>query len=267
MMKQETGKVEDFMTADPVTISNSETLKDGIELMAEKGVGNLIVTDGASIGLLTEREILNYLDTFQRIPDKMLGDIMLRKFTKVATRTSIPEAAHKMLSSKTRLLVYESDRLVGIITTSDLLRGLFKTSGQNPDLDGVLSRNVFSLDGRSSVKEAIGLMNKKRIGSVIITTDGSYDGIFTERDLLKKILAPGGSVNQPVGKYYSQYMITARSGIRGADAARLMLNNTIKRLPITNKGKIAAMVTARDIVEAFVMKPAKTRPNDCDPIC
>jgi signal-transduction protein with cAMP-binding, CBS, and nucleotidyltransferase domain len=94
-----------------------------------------------------------------------------------------------------------------------------------------------------------------------------YDGIFTERDLLTKILAPGGSVNQPVGTYYSQYMITARSGIRGADAARLMLNNRIKRLPITNKGKIAAMVTARDIVEAFVMKPAKTRPNDCDPIC
>lgn len=252
MQKQEMAKVRNYMTRDPFSLPNTSTLQDAVDTMAKRGIGNLVVTDGATVGILTEREILNYLNTFGTIPDRPLGDIMLRQFTKVSPETSIVEAAQKMISAKIRLLVYESDKMVGIITTSDLAKALFKMTEESPSLEKVMSKNIFSLESYASVLEAIRVMDKKRIGSVIVTVQGLHDGIFTERDLLTKILAQNVDIAQQVGIYCSHFLVTARMGIGARDAAKLMFANGIKRLPITNNGRIVGMVTARDIVEAFI---------------
>jgi CBS domain-containing protein len=46
-------------------------------------------------------------------------------------------------------------------------------------------------------------------------------------------------------------VVTARLGIGAKDAAKIMFSHKVKRLPLTKGGKIVAMVTARDLVEAF----------------
>jgi predicted transcriptional regulator len=252
MQKQEIAKVGNYMTKDPISLSNTSSLRDAVDTMSKKGIGNLVVTDGATIGILTERELLNYLHLFGAIPDRLLGDIMLRQFTKVTPETSIVEATKKMISTKTRLLVYEGDKMVGIITTSDLLKALFTITEGNPSLEKVMSRNVSSLENYALIIEAIGVMNKKRIGSVIVTVEGLHDGIFTERDLITKILTRNVDLAQEVGNYCSHFLVTARMGIGGRDAAKLMFANGIKRLPITSSGQIVGMVTARDMVESFI---------------
>jgi CBS domain-containing protein len=228
------------------------TLKEAVDRMAKLRIGNLVVTNGASIGILTEREILEYLQQFGKIPDKELSDIPLRKFTKVSPQTPLDEAASTMIATKTRLLVYEETRLVGIITTSDLARAFLDTTDRNPSLEKVITKTIFSLNHYSSVLQAIKLMNKRRIGSVIVTVKGLHDGIFTERDLLTKILAEDIALAQEVGNYCSDFLVTARLGIRAREAAKIMFANNIKRLPITNKGKIIGIVTARDLVESFI---------------
>jgi predicted transcriptional regulator len=266
MQEQETVKVGDYMTRNPVSLPNTSSLQDAIDTMAKKGIGNLVVTDGASIGILTEREILNYLNLFGAIPDRLLGDIMLRQFTKVSPETPIAEAARKMLSTRTRLLVYEDDKLAGIITTSDLAGALFKTTETNPSLERVMSRNVVSLESYASILEAIRMMDKKRIGSIVVTVEGLHDGIFTERDLLTKILTRNVDLAQEIGNYSSQFLVTARMGIGARDAAKLMFANGIKRLPIASSGRIVGMVTARDVVEAFITN-VNVESTGCDPVC
>lgn len=245
-------KVWSHMTSDPFTIEFTSTLKDAVESMVKHGIGNLVVTDGASIGLLTEREILHYLYLFGEIPDKELRNIMLRKFTKVSPKTPIDEAAKTMISTKTRLLVYEQNNLVGIITTSDLAKAFLNTTDRNPSLEGVITRNIFSLEHYSSVLEAIKLMNNKRVGSIIVTMHGLHDGIFTERDLLTKILSQNVVLTNEVGNYCSNFLLTARLGVRAREAAKLMFANNIKRLPITSNGRVVGIVTARDLLESFI---------------
>ena len=95
-------------------------------------------------------------------------------------------------------------------------------------------------------------MNSRRVGSIIVTVNGLHDGIFTERDLLTKILTQNVDLTEEVGKYCSHFLLTARLGIRAREAARLMFANSIKRLPITNGGRVVGIVTARDLVESFV---------------
>ena len=246
-------KVWNHMTAEPVSIEVTSTLEDAIKVMAHRGVGNLVVTNGASIGILTEREILNNLNIYGGIPDKTLNDLMLATFTKVSSESSINDAAKTMLSRKTRLLVYDDNKMVGIITTSDLAKAFFKTTDLNPAVDKVMSRDVATLESYSSILDAIKLMDKKRIGSVIVTVDGLHDGIFTERDLLTKVLSQTVDINhEVVGDYCSHFLLTARSGVKARDIAKLMFAINIKRLPITNNGRIIGIVTARDLVESFV---------------
>ena len=115
-----------------------------------------------------------------------------------------------------------------------------------------MSRNVFSLESYASILEAIKVMDKRRIGSVIVTVEGLHDGIFQERDLLTKILTRNVDLAREVGGYCSHFMVTARMGIGARDAAKLMFANGIKRLPITSSGRVVGMVTARDVVESFI---------------
>ena len=92
---------------------------------------------------------------------------------------------------------------------------------------------------------------EQRIGSVLVTHKGKTDGIFTERDLLTKFLAKDKSLSTSVGKACSSPLITIPLGISVHMAAYTMTSKHIRRLPIAKDDKLAGIVTARDLVEAY----------------
>ena len=94
---------------------------------------------------------------------------------------------------------------------------------------------------------------KKRIGSVIVLKNGKPYGIFTERDLLTNVLSNDVETHNPVGGYCTTTLVTSSIGIKAGDASKVLSKNKIKRLVLTKAKKIHAIVTARDIVEAFTM--------------
>ena len=224
---------------------------DAISLMAEKGIGNLVVRENHKIrGIFTEREILQYIAYDKKIPDISMKDIIASPFTSISLTMNLIDAAKIMISKKARLLVFDKKHLVGIITASDLIRG-FRRTGGNPLLDDVMSKKIYKVSYNDTILEACKLMHKKRIGSVIVEKNRSPFGIFTERDLLVNVLNNEVSLKGKVGGYCSSPLITTRVGILGGDAAKLMATKKIKRLVLTKDGKINSVVTARDIVDAF----------------
>ena len=61
------------MTANPITIQTVARFPEATAIMASKGIGNLVVTENNNksvVGLITEREILQYLSMNREIPDK-----------------------------------------------------------------------------------------------------------------------------------------------------------------------------------------------------
>ena len=94
-------------------------------------------------------------------------------------------------------------------------------------------------------------MGKKRVGSVIVTRDGKPSGIFTERDLLSTFIVQGRPLDTQVGEACSAPMKTAPAGISIHEAAKIMAAQHVRRLPIMKKNKIAGIITARDLVEAY----------------
>ncbi|MDE1863448.1 MAG: CBS domain-containing protein [Thaumarchaeota archaeon] len=243
--------VADYMTPRPFAVKKDTRLQDAVNIMAEHGIGNLVVLQrNRPAGILTERGILDHLVTHKKIQSIPLSKIELNGFTPVNIGFKVIDAAKLMISRKTRLLVFDDNRFVGIITATDLVRAFRRTS-INPDLQNVVSRNPYSVDYNSSVLESCGIMKARRIGSVIVSRNGRPYGIFTERDLTVNVLQNGSDIKNPVGGYCTTPLISSEIGIKGRDAAGKMSKNNVKRLVITKAGKIYGIVTSRDVVDAF----------------
>jgi CBS domain-containing protein len=247
--------VGNYMTAYPISVKPTVPLKTVIRFMAEKGFATIIVMEEENpmpLGVLTEREILHHVVSEQKIPDKNIRDSLIQPFLSVNPDTTIIEAARLMISKKSRLLVFaDGDKLVGIITASDML-GAFRKTDVAPSLEKVISKKVYHCPYDTSILDVAKLLDEKNIGSVLIEKD-SLRGIFTERDLVH-ILDSEVDLKSNVGKYSSFPLVTAKKGILANEAASVMAARNIKRLALTENDSIAGMVTARDIVDAFQME-------------
>ena len=244
-------KVEDYMTPNPISVKPNLKLIDTVTIMAKKKIGNVIVNDekGNPSSILTEREILGYLVKDGGIPDIEMRKVTTKPFSTVSPDSLVLDATKTLIEKKKRLLVFDGKRLVGIITASDMLRGL-RTTGGNPSLEKVLSPKVYCCEYFDSIFRAVNLMFKKRIGSVLIMKNQVPFGIFTERDLLQ-VLIKNIPLQVRLANYSTYPLITAKYGIKGNDAAEIMSKNKIKRLALKKNDTVVAMVTARDIVDAF----------------
>ena len=243
--------VSAYMTSNPITVSHDISFFDAVTKMYKNVIGNLIVVkDNEVIGLLTERQILQYLVTEKIIHDKPMSHVATSMFTKISPDTLLLDAAKVRFEKKRKLLVFDNEKLVGILTTSDMLRGLRKLSTA-PRLDKVIASTIYTCSYYDSLFDQIKLMNEKRIGSVIVTKDGKPYGIFTERDLIDNILAIAADMSETVGPYSSHPLVTAEVGINFHDAAAIMADKEIKRLPLTSQGQITTIVCACDLLRAF----------------
>lgn len=101
-----------------------------------------------------------------------------------------------------------------------------------------------------SVQFAARVMRDKNIGSVLVENpEGRVEGIVTERDVLKKIVAAGlNPSSTTLREIMSANLITVDEDADVVEASRLLNKFRIRRLPVVSgEGKIIGMVTARDV--------------------
>jgi CBS domain-containing protein len=98
-----------------------------------------------------------------------------------------------------------------------------------------------------SVYDAAVAMREKDVGSVIIEENGQLVGIFTERDLLNRVVAVG---KDPAKTSLSEVMTRDVIGLEGdkplSHALHLMHQNAFRHVPVLEQGKPIGMVSARD---------------------
>ena len=109
-------------------------------------------------------------------------------------------------------------------------------------------KEVISIDEDASVKEAADLMAQHEIGSLVITEKGKPVGIITERDLLSRVLATGKNAEATMIKaIMSKPLICGNPEMDAAEAARFMVNNKIKKLPVVEGGRLIGIMTLTDL--------------------
>jgi len=246
-------EVKDIMSKDVVTITPEASMAEAAEIMGEKHIGSLIVTKyNTPVGIVTERDSLSKVLALEKNPEQeKVEAIMSYPLTTIGPAAKIKEAAQMMMHKKSRLGVFESGRLVGVITASDLIRSLPDVPETEAKVDDFMTKEIVTADEKTPVNRIAKLMGEKRIGSVIITSEGEPFGIFTERDLLSTFLIKGKPLIAEVGKEASSPLITAAARTSIHRAAATMALKHIRRLPIATEDKLTGIITARDLVEAY----------------
>jgi len=245
--------VNDFMSKHVLTVYSHSNVRKAIEVMAENNVGSVVVIDSSGPrGVFTERDLLSKVLAKGKNRDStLMMEVHSPLFVSIEPGATLTEAAGTMLRKKSRLMVFEGSDLIGIVTATDILRCIHDLS-EPFGLEKVITKEVVTELPEAPLATVIEDMDRRRIGSVLVCEkDEKPYGIFTERDLLVKVLLKKLSLEFLVGELASVPLVTANLGIDGIQAAKTMISKHVKRLPLTSDGNIAGIVTARDIVEAF----------------
>jgi len=112
----------------------------------------------------------------------------------------------------------------------------------------IMVKDVIMIDENASVKKAANIMNQHEIGSIIAKKNGKAVGIITERDLLKRIIAEGKDAKRVKVKDAMSTPLTAViPSMDLEEAARLMFEKKIKKLPVIDQNKIVGLLSLTDI--------------------
>ena len=118
-----TTPVERLITRDPVTIRADASIRDAARRMSEARVSSLIVTDGDTLGILTDRDLRNRVVAEGRAYDAPCRTIMTEEPTTISADAYAFEALLAMSRHNVHHLpVLDGDAVVGMVTTTDLMR-------------------------------------------------------------------------------------------------------------------------------------------------
>lgn len=115
-------------------------------------------------------------------------------------------------------------------------------------VEDVMVEDVITVDVDTTVKKAVGIMNKHEIGCLIVVRKEKAVGILTERDLLARVLAQSRNAERTrVSQVMSSPLIVCEPGMELEEAARLMFKMKVKKLPVVSKGKLVGLITLTDL--------------------
>jgi CBS domain-containing protein len=118
----------------------------------------------------------------------------------------------------------------------------------------ILSRFVVTVSRTATVLDAIQAMTGAKVGSVAIVDGNVLEGIFSERDVMQRVVAEGRDPKTTtVEEVMTSPVQTIQKRTTGEQALRIMVQNHIRHLPVVDEtGQVQAMVSMRSLLEEQV---------------
>jgi CBS domain-containing protein len=98
------------------------------------------------------------------------------------------------------------------------------------------------------LSQAIEAMKSDEGGCVIVSDDGRIAGIFTERDLLTKIVGQEVDLNSPISQWMHAAVETLSPDATIGDAVKLMNERGFRNIPLVKKGELVGLISVFDII-------------------
>jgi CBS domain-containing protein len=112
----------------------------------------------------------------------------------------------------------------------------------------VMTREVVTAEGDASLGDVAALMRDREVGSVVICDGGRPVSLITDRDMALIVGADGVDRGEAVRSRASQPIVTGHAQMDVEEAAALMVQNRVRRLPLLDgDGALAGIVTLDDL--------------------
>ena len=112
-------------------------------------------------------------------------------------------------------------------------------------------RPLFHVDPTETVRKAARTMSEKNVGCIaVIDDDGMLVGIFSERDVLTRIVAEGRNPDDTlVANVMTKEIIAADPSESVNDALQKMRDRNFRHLPVVEEGHLIGMISIRDLLQ------------------
>ena len=112
----------------------------------------------------------------------------------------------------------------------------------------IMTKALISVNTETTVFQVAKMMQQGGIGAVLVKKDDHLVGIITDRDYATKIVSNNLPSDTSVEKIMSSPLITINFDESISAAAHRMTDKKIRKLPVTDNGKIIGLITSTDLV-------------------
>lgn len=107
---------------------------------------------------------------------------------------------------------------------------------------------IFSINPEASVLDAVKEMNRRQVGSMLILDEGKIVGIFTERDVLRRVVVEGlAPAATPVSEVMTKEVDTFPPDLSVDEAMAHMTAKRHRHIPVVEDDRILGMVSIGDV--------------------
>ena len=124
MEEKEGHLVSDIMKKRVISIDEVKTIKDAANMMNEARIGSIIITkDDTPVGILTERDFVTKIAAKEIPLSTPLSKVMTKPLLVIGPNQTVWEAAEIMKKMEIhRVAVQDENKIIGMITTTDLVK-------------------------------------------------------------------------------------------------------------------------------------------------
>jgi CBS domain-containing protein len=205
------------------------------------------------------------LEDFDEAAEELIGQVFgsasdeaeAYVYAKTGESASIPEEAQESGTHDIERESLHQRRQVLENCLSDLERRRRVQAARQGSEKKVLVSDYMSHDVRSihrgaTIKQAGQLLQKHKVGSLIVDDGSRYIGIITDSDLTRRAVAKGLDPNTTtVATCMSRSLVTIEEDESLADAMSLMKKQGIRHLPVTADATIIGVLSVSDLIRAF----------------
>ena len=121
-----------------------------------------------------------------------------------------------------------------------------------PTAQSVLAQKsveLVTISPDATVREAAAIMNERHIGALVVTRGGEPVGMFTERDILRRVVAADRDPSKSrVGELMTAPLTCCKPDSKLTECQALMTDRRIRHLPVIDGPRLLGMLSAGDIM-------------------
>lgn len=268
----------------PITIEKDLSLGHAISELLKNKISRLIVVDnGSSVGIITEKDIGLFL--LEDESDKNLDEIpvsqIMHVLTSVNDSMNVESCVEIMLDKKIGSLGVSTpnEGLIGIITKTDIAQYYIKNYAKKHTVGDVMTISYVSMDSDTSLRHVVSEMIQQKISRIFLKNQNNEpQGIMTFRDLFHVALEQGNNdavldnSDPAISVVFTRKGFLSDSGfgntIKAKDvmtttfesvdfdedlivACEEMIQNRINGVGVRVNGKLGGVVSKTDILKAI----------------
>ncbi|MGB8779149.1 MAG: CBS domain-containing protein [Candidatus Bathyarchaeia archaeon] len=123
-----------------------------------------------------------------------------------------------------------------------------------PKVKDFMTKGVLTIDKDKTIVEAAELMSQKEVGDIVVLDGEIPRGIVTERDFVRRVVARRKSIDTKISDIMTKPLITIGPEASLSVAARRMVNNKIRRLPVMKHHELVGIIVVSDFAKHLSKK-------------